>query len=172
MLLQTCALDLRLPWMPSQSTSFSAHLCSTSCWLDAWSTLGFLLYQNPGMALGPMFQINTSGGTGQTDYLLGWAACPLTAQASQQEWLGSIFYFIYFFFWILDLLTTSSSCNINSILPFLKRVTVSCELGSRWLTKKGYLCSFHSLGVHPCTCWGGNLLPTSSEGICEATGLW
>lgn len=53
------------------------------------------------MVLGPMFQINTSGGTGQTDYLLGWAACPLTAQTSQTEWHW--LYFLFHLFFLLDL---------------------------------------------------------------------
>lgn len=71
MLAQTRASDLHLTLMPSQPPSSSAHRCSTSCLLDAWFTLGFLLYQNPGMARGSMFQINTSGGIDQTDGLLG-----------------------------------------------------------------------------------------------------
>lgn len=114
MLPQTCALDLHLTIMPSQPPSSSAHRCSTSCLLDAWFTLGFLLYQNPGMARGSMFQINTSGGIGQTD--LDWVEqpVPLLPKPPSRSGIGFVFlfYFIYFSFWI-------SVCNVHSILPCL-----------------------------------------------------
>lgn len=172
MLPHMCALDLNLTLMPSQPASFSAHLYSIACLLDAWFTLGFLLLQNPGQLLAPCFRwiplvTVWLSSADWLDYLLGWETCSFSAQTSQQVWHWALFLWGFFPFFmalgsvfvgVFPFLTTSSTCNINSILPCLQRVL---RLGG-WLRKGTYVPSIPLKSILACA-EEGTIFPPHQE---------